>query len=55
MVVFLILYLVERLTYMLSTRTLTGEETTNGVQNADALTYDQALQLGLAPDGEDAD
>jgi CheY-like chemotaxis protein len=29
---------------------ITGNETSNGIQNADGLSYDQALQLGLAPD-----
>jgi hypothetical protein len=32
--------------------TLAEEETTNGVQNADVLTYEQALQLGLAPEDD---
>jgi len=31
---------------------LAEEETANGVQNADVLTYDQALQLGLAPEDD---
>jgi FixJ family two-component response regulator len=32
---------------------LTDEDTANGVVNADALTYEQALQLGLAPEEEE--
>jgi CheY-like chemotaxis protein len=30
--------------------TITADEASNSLQNADALTYEQALQLGLAPD-----
>ena len=31
---------------------LAGNEQTDGMSSADAISYEQALQLGLAPDGE---